>query len=401
LLHYRAFNCHFIAEIKKEFSMNPLVIKPVENYQERKAFLEFPWRVYQDDPYWVPPIFSERLHITDPEKNASFEHIDAQLFLALRGEQIVGTIASFTNHRHNEFQDENIAFFGFFEVLEDYEAAEALLKTAENWARERGHSAIRGPAQWTTNDECGLLVDGFDDLPRILMTYNPAYYVDYVEKAGYRYARDLWAYQIGVADFMENIGDRLDKLTSKVMERKQITIRKLNMKKFDEEVAKVKVLYNSAWAKNWGFVPMTDAEFGQLADELKAVLDPDLVYLAEKDGKTVGFSITLPDLNQALHAAYPKPTTPEWWAMVKLAWNWKIARKVTWVRVLVLGVIEEYRKLGIDALLYYKSAQAASKKGIISGEMSWILDNNEKMNRPIIAMGGEVYKTYRFYEKSL
>ena len=381
--------------------MNPLVIKPVENLEDRKAFLKFPWKVYQNDPYWVPPLFSERLHITDPTKNASFEHIDSQLYTALRGDEIVGTIAAFTNHRHNDYQDENIAFFGFFEVLEDYEAAEALLKTAENWARDRGHSTLRGPAQWSTNDECGLLVDGFNDLPRILMTYNPAYYVDFVEKAGYQYARDLWAYELGISDFMDIIGERLSNLTARIMDRKDITIRNINMKIYDQEVAKVKELYNGAWAKNWGFIPMTDAEFGQLADELKDVIDPDMAFIAEKDGKTVGFSITLPDVNQALHAAYPKPTTPEWWTMIKLVWNWKIAKKITWVRVLVLGVLPEYRKLGIDALMYYKSATAAAKKGIKSGEMSWILDNNDSMNRPIIAMGGEVYKTYRFYEKSL
>jgi GNAT superfamily N-acetyltransferase len=381
--------------------MNSLIIKPVNTLEERKAFLKFPWKVYQNDPYWVPPLFSERLHITDPQKNASFEHIEAQLWTAFRGEELVGTIAAFTNHRHNEYQKENVGFFGFFEVLEDFEAAEALLKTAENWVRDRGHNALRGPAQWSTNDECGLLVDGFNDLPRILMTYNPAYYVDYVERAGFQYARDLWAYQLGVEDFMKFTGERLNDLTTRILDRKQITIRNLDMKIYDQEVAKVKLLYNSAWAKNWGFVPMTDAEFGQLADELKAAIDPDLVFIAEKDGKTVGFSITLPDVNQALHAAYPKPSTPEWWTMLKLIWHWKVARKITWVRVLVLGVIPEYRKLGIDALMYYKSAQAAAKKGMSAGEMSWILDNNDKMNRPIIAMGGEIYKTYRFYEKAL
>jgi GNAT superfamily N-acetyltransferase len=381
--------------------MNSLVIKPVENIEERKAFLRFPWKVYKDDPFWVPPIFSERMHFTDPKKNPFFEHSEAQLYLALRGEEIVGTIAAFTNRRHNEYQNENVGFFGFFEVLEDYEAAEALLKTAENWAREKGHNALRGPAQWNTNDECGLLVDGFDDSPRILMTYNPPYYVDFVEKAGYKYARDLWAYQLPVKDFMKNIGDRLERITTKILERKEITIRQLNMKIYDEEVAKVKILYNEAWSQNWGFVPMTDGEFDQLADELHDVLDPDLTYIAEKDGKTVGFSITLPDLNEPLLRAYPKPNTPEWWTMVKLVWNWKILKKVSWVRVLVLGVIPEYRTLGIDALFYFKSAQAALKKGMKMAEMSWILDNNDKMNRPIIAMGGEVYKTYRFYEKAL
>ena len=381
--------------------MKPLVIKPVENLEERKAFLSFPWKVYKDDPYWVPPFFNERMHFTDPTKNPFFEHSEAQLYMALRGEQIVGTIAAFTNGRHNEIHNENVGFFGFFEVLKDYEAAESLLKTAEKWAREKGHTALRGPAQWNTNDECGLLVDGFDDSPRILMTYNPRYYVDFVEKAGFKYARDLWAYQLPVKDFMSNIGERLERITTKILERKEITIRKLNMKIYDEEVAKVKLLYNEAWSQNWGFVPMTDGEFDQLADELHDILDPDLTYIAEKDGKTVGFSITLPDLNEPLLKAYPKPNTPEWWTMVKLVWNWKVLKKVSWVRVLVLGVIPEYRSLGIDALFYFKSAQEALKKGMKMAEMSWILDNNEKMNRPIIAMGGEVYKTYRFYEKDL
>jgi len=381
--------------------MKPLVIKPIVNIEERKAFLSFPWKVYKDDPYWVPPIFSERLHFTDPQKNPFFKHSEAQLYMAKRGEEIVGTIAAFTNGRHNEYQNENIGFFGFFEVLDDYEAAEALLKTAGAWAKEKGHTALRGPAQWNTNDECGLLVDGFDDSPRILMTYNPRYYVDFIERAGFKYARDLWAYQLPVEDFMGNIGDRLESITTKILERKDITIRKLNMKVFDEEVAKVKLLYNEAWSQNWGFVPMTDGEFDQLAYELHDILDPDLTYIAEKDGKTVGFSITLPDLNEPLLRAYPKPNTPEWWTMAKLVWNWKVLKRVNWVRVLVLGVIPEYRKLGIDALFYYKSAQAALKKGMQMGEMSWILDNNDKMNRPIIAMGGEVYKTYRFYEKPL
>jgi len=381
--------------------MNSLVIKSVETTEDRKALLSFPWTVYKDNPFWVPPIFSERMHFTDPEKNPFFQHAEAQFYMALRGEEIVGTIAVFTNHRHNEYQNENIAFFGFFEVLEDYEAAEQLFKTAEAWAIEKGHTALRGPAQWSTNDECGLLVDGFDDRPRILMTYNPSYYVEYIEKLGYKYARDLWAYQLGVKEFMDIIGERLDKLTTRILERKNITIRNLDMKKYAEEVNKVKLLYNNAWSQNWGFVPMTDPEFDQLADDLHDIIDPDLVFLAEKDGKTVGFSLTLPDLNEPLHLAYPKPNTPEWWTMAKLVWQWKIRRKVSWIRAFAMGVIPEYRKLGIDALFYFMTAQAALKKGIKMVEMSWILDNNDLMNRPIIAMGGEVYKTYRYYEKDL
>ena len=381
--------------------MNTLLIKPVETLEDRKDFLRFPWKVYRDNPFWVPPIYSERLHFTDPASNPFFEHAEAQLFLALRDEEIVGSIAAFSNHLHNQYQNENVGFFGYFEVLEDFEAAEALFRAAENWARDRGHTALRGPAQWSTNDECGLLVDGFDDRPRILMTFNPRYYVDFIEKLGYGKARDLWAYSLSIDDFMKGTGERLDKITTKILARKNITIRKLDMKHFDQEVNKVKLLYNEAWSKNWGFVPMTDPEFAQLAKELHDILDPDLVYIAEKDGKTVGFSLSLPDLNEPLQLAYPKPNSPDWWVLAKLAWHWKVRRRVTWVRVFALGVIPEYRKLGIDALFYYRTAQAAKKKGIIMGEMSWILDNNDKMNRPIVAMGGKVYKTYRFYEKAL
>ena len=196
-------------------------------------------------------------------------------------------------------------------------------------------------------------------------------------------------------------GDRLTKLASRIQERKEITIRSLNMKRYQDEVDKLKVLYNQAWSNNWGFIPMTDPEFDQLAAELKAILDPDLVLIAEKDGKTVGFSLTLPDLNQPLKLVNPRPSTPEWWAMAQLAWHWKIRRQVNYIRVFALGVIPEYRKLGIDALLYHLTAQAAARKGIKIAEMSWILDNNDNMNRPIQAMGGQVYKTYRFYEKKL
>ncbi len=381
--------------------MKPLHIKPVETTEDRRKFLSFPWTVYKEDPYWVPPIFSERMEFTDPAHNPFFEHAEVAFFMAMRGEEIVGTIAVFTNHAHNKYHNENIAFFGFFEVLEDVEASQKLFETAEAWAKEHGHTALRGPAQFSTNDECGLLVDGFNDRPRILMTYNPAYYVDFIEKLGYKYARDLWAYELGVNEFMENIGDRLDKLTTRIMERKNITIRKINKKKYADEVEKVKLLYNNAWSKNWGFIPFTDAEFDKLAEELHDILDPDLALVAEKDGKTVGFSLTLPDLNEPLQLAYPKPNTPTWWVMAKMVWFWQIRKRVSWIRSYAMGVIPEYRTLGIDALFYYKTALAASKKGIKIAEMSWILDNNDKMNKPIIAMGAQVYKTYRIYEKSL
>ncbi|MEA2008694.1 MAG: GNAT family N-acetyltransferase [Chloroflexota bacterium] len=381
--------------------MQTLEIRQVETEDERRAFLSLPWEVYKDNSYWVPPIFSERVAFTNPDENAFFRHADVAFFMALRGERVVGTIAAFANHRHNEFHHENIAFFGFFEVLKDAEAAEALLKRAEDWARERGYTALRGPAQFSVNDECGLLVDGFDDRPRILMTYNPPYYVNYIEKRGYTTAMDLWAYSLSTDLFTKKSGERLTRLVEKVRKRSKITFRKINMKDFNGEVKKFKDIFLSAWVDNWGFVPMDEAEFDQLAEELQPIVDPDLVFIAEVEGKPVGFSLTLPDLNEPLRLAYPRPETPEWWTMAKLVWHWKVRKKVSWIRVFAMGVIPEYRVRGIDALFYYESAKAAIKKGIPQAEMSWILESNDKMNEVIRSLGGEVYKTYRFYEKKL
>ncbi len=381
--------------------MQTLEVKQVETEDERIAFLSLPWEVYKDDPYWVPPIFSERMAFISPDENPFFRHAEVAFFTASRGERIVGTIAAFANHRHNEFHHENIAFFGFFEVLKDAEAAGALLKRAEDWARERGYAALRGPAQFSVNDECGLLVDGFDDSPRILMTYNPPYYVDYIEKNGYISVQDLWAYSLSTNIFSTETGQRLTRLVEKIKKRSKISFRTMNMKDFDAEVERLKAIYNSAWANNWGFIPFDEAEFDHLAEELRPIVDTDFVFVAEVEGKPVGFSLTLPDLNEPLRLAYPRPHTPEWWTMVKLAWHWKVRRQISWIRVFAMGVIPEYRVKGIDALFYYESAKAAIKKGIPQAEMSWILESNDKMNEIIRTLGGEVYKTYRFYEKKL
>lgn len=383
--------------------MSQLTIHTVETKADRKAFLSLPWRVYKDDPFWVPPLFNERMHFIDPEHQAFFEHAEVEFFMVKRGAEVVGTIAAFINFRHNEFQEENIGFFGFFEVLDDSEAAALLLKTAEDWVKERGYDAIRGPAQFSTNEECGLLVDGFDDAPRVLMTYNPRRYVDYIERHGYQKAMDLWAWSIPTSIFEggENIPDKLERVVEKVKDRWNIKIRKVKMRNFDAEVEIIKKLYNTAWARNWGFVPMTDAEIDALGEELKPMVDPDFVFIAEVDGETVGFSLTLPDLNAPLRLAYPRPETPEWWTLVKFAWHWKVRRKFDWVRVFALGVLPEYRGRGVDALFYFESLKEALRKGIKFGEMSWILENNDPMNRPIKMMGAEIYKTYRFYEKAL
>ncbi|MGD8553450.1 MAG: GNAT family N-acetyltransferase [Anaerolineales bacterium] len=381
--------------------MTELRVQKVESQADLEAFIHFPWTVYKDDPYWVPPLISERKEFLSTEHNPFFEHASAAYFLALRGEQVVGTIAAVSNENYNTFQGTNLGFFGFFEVLEDPEAARALLETAERWVKAAGHKAITGPAQFSSNDELGLLIDGFDDRPRILMTYNPPRYQDYLESNGYEKAMDLWAYSIPVADFAANTPPKLLRVVEKIRKRRNLTVRTLDMKHFDEDVRAFKEVYNSSWEKNWGFVPLTDAEIDQLAKQLKMIIDPELVIIVESEGKLVGASISLPDLNQPLRKAYPKPGTPEFITMLKLLWHWKVRGQVDWIRVFALGVLPEYRGSGVDALMYMETAKNAIPKGFKYAEMSWILESNDMMNRAIRMLGGEVYKTYRMYQKDV
>ncbi len=383
--------------------MSNLTILPVQDDNGVRAVIEFPWEVYRGDRYWVPPLISERRAFLDPKHNPFFQHGRLQLYLARRGDRIVGTIGAFTNDLYNQFHEVNSGWFGFFEVLEDPEAAAALLKAAEGWARTAGHRSLLGPAQFSTNDEVGLLVDGFDDRPRILMTYNPRRYAGYLQAAGYAKAMDLWAYSTNLTRFEQSGGrpPKVIRVIDKVQARGRFQIRSLDMRRFDQEVERVKRVYNSSWARNWGFVPMTDPEFDRMGEQMKSIIDPELVTIVEHDGEMVGFGLTLPDLNEPLHLAYPRPGSPEAWTFVKLLWNWKVRRKVSWMRVFALGVLPEYRGQGVDALMYKATVDAGLRKGYHNVEMSWILENNDMMNRAIRLFGGEVYKTYRVYEKAL
>ncbi|MCJ7824626.1 MAG: hypothetical protein MUP44_06985, partial [Anaerolineales bacterium] len=272
---------------------------------------------------------------------------------------------------------------------------------AEDWAKNAGHDTILGPAQFSTNDEVGLLVDSYDDAPRVLMTYNPPRYMDYIEQAGFQKSMDLWAYALKIKDFMQNIPPKLIRVVEKIQKRYRFVIRPLNMKDFNHEVELFKGVYHKSWERNWGFVPMTDAEINHLAQELKQIIDPELAFMVEQDGEVVGVSLSLPDLNQPLRLAYPKPDQLEALTMVKLLWHWKVRRRVDWLRVFALGVMPEFRGRGVDALMYIETARKAAAKGYKWAEMSWILENNDMMNRSIRLLGGEVYKTYRMYEKRL
>lgn len=370
-------------------------ILPVNTPKERNRFIRSWWHIYANDPYWVPPLISEREAFLDPARNPFYQHADVALFMAERAGQPVGTIAAFINHRHNEFHQEKTGFFGFFETVPDYQVAEALLSTARDWVKARGMERLRGPANFSTNEECGLLVDGFDSPPVILMTYNPRYYVDFIERFGMVKAMDIWAYHMDVSMLGPNreFPPRLEKLAQRVKERGHVIVRKVNFKRFNEEVARIKVVYNSAWSRNWGFVPMTDAEIDHLAEGLRQIVDPDLVFIAEVKGQPAGFSLTLPDMHQVLYHIRDGRLFPTGW--LKFLWY---RRKINRIRIFALGMLEPYRGTGGDILLYYETAKAALAKGYTQAEMGWILECNDLMNRVVVNLGGKRYKTYRFYE---
>ncbi len=371
--------------------------------QQRDEFIFFQWVPYKGNRYWVPPLVSERREFYDKTKHPFHQHAEVAMFLAKRNGQVVGTIYATDNARHLEAHHDNAGFFGGFECINDQAVAHALFERAIQWVKARGRSVIRGPFNFSVNEECGLLIDAFDDAPRVMMTYNPPYYKDLIEREGFGKVMDMYAYRRDVSAMptMDAFPPKLKRVTEKVMQRGGITIRNVDLKILLEEVDRLKVVYNAAWSKNWGSIAMTDAEFAHLAEGLKMVLDPDLIFLVEAKGKPVGFGLTLPDVNDPLRRAHPSPRTPEWWTLAKFMYHLKVRKTMKYIRVLVLGVLEEYRLTGIDGLLYAKTAEAALKKGYTVGEFSWILESNDPMRKGIEGMGGEIYKTYRIFEKPL
>jgi GNAT superfamily N-acetyltransferase len=378
----------------------------VRTKADKKAFIELPWRIYRDDPKWVPQLLSMAYEAVDTEKHPFYEFARLALFNAWRGDQLVGRIAAIDNPRHNETHNDKVGFFGFLEVDNDPETAQALFEAAGEWLRARGKDAIRGPAYPSVNDQYGLLVDGFDSPPVVLMTYNPPYYVDLIVGAGFEKMMNLLAWYVPTSVYggiqANQLPEKLVRVANAVRRRYGFTVRPINMRNLDVEVEKVKLVYRKAWEKNWGAVPLSDHEIDHLVASLKQTADPDLLLIAEdRDGNVAGMAIALPDLNQVLLKAYPRPGVPEPITLLKLLWHWKVRPCIDAVRVLALGVLEQYRGRGVDALLMYETAQAALPKGYTWGEMGWILETNDMMIRSAEMMGCKIYKTYRIYQKPL
>jgi hypothetical protein len=374
-----------------------VTIRPVRNKRELKRFVKVPFRLHRDHPQWVPPLIFDRMQFLDRGRNPYFEHAEAEYFVAERDGEPVGRVTAQIDQRWDEYQGGNDGMFGFFETVDDREVAAALVEAAEGWLRERGRERILGPMDFTTNDELGLLIEGFERRPMILQPWHPPFYQEHLEGLGYGKAMDLlmWYLELGELKEGDQFTPEIHAAAEKALHDEGVTIRKFRKRDLPAEMRRFTEVYNEAWADNWGFVPATDAEVEFHAKLLKQVLHEDWGFIAEKEGETVGVAFTLPDINQAL-AKVGGRLLPFGWLRFLLA-----KRKIDRVRVFALGVKHDYRHTGVAAGLYLKHLESASPDGVPGGETGWILETNKPMNRAMEGMGGTVVKRYRIYEKPL
>ncbi|HWZ14039.1 MAG TPA: GNAT family N-acetyltransferase [Mucilaginibacter sp.] len=369
-------------------------IKPVYSKRELASFIDFPHDLYKDDPNYVPELFiaQKDLLTTHP----FHKHSSLQPFLAYNEGKIVGRIAAILNNSHNNFNKVNDGFFGFFDCINDQETANTLFSTAANWLKEKGaNQKFIGPVNFSTNEACGLLIEGFDSPPVLMMTYNYPYYAELIEKAGFTKQIDLiaWHWQ---GESYDDKSVRLLTALQERLKRNNIVIRKVNLKNFKQEAAKLREVYNSAWDQNTGFVPLNDEEFDHLAKDLKLILDTDFALVAEQDGKIVGFGLALPNFNEVLIKVKRGRLLPT--GIFQILMN---RRKIKSIRIYALGVIDGYRKMGIEACLYGTIIKEYKRKGFEHAEAGWTLEHNDLINNAIAAIKGDPYKKYRIYEKAL
>lgn len=369
-------------------------IVQVNSKKELGAFIDFPHDLYKDDPNYVPELFIAQRDLLT--KHPFHKHNQLQCFLAYDGDKVIGRIAAILNNAHNEYNKRNDGFFGFFDCINDQETADSLFAAATQWLKDKGvDQKIIGPVNFSTNEACGLLIRGFDSPPMLMMTYNYPYYAQLIEKAGYGKQMDLIAWHWD-GDAYDDKSVRLLNALQERLKRSHIIIRKVNIKNFKSEVEKVREVYNSAWDQNSGFVPFTNEEFDYLAKDLKMILDEDFVYVAEQNNKVVGFGLALPNYNEIFKTIKRGRLLPT--GIFKLLFGKK---KIRSIRIYALGVVEGYRKMGIEACIYGSIIREYKRRGLAHAEAGWTLENNVMINEAIKAIKGDPYKTYRLYEKDI
>ena len=381
-------------------------VRPVSGRRELTAFIKLPFRLHQGTP-WVPPLVFERRQFLDRAKNPYFQHAESEYFLAWRGGRPVGRITAQIDRRWDEYQGGSDGHFGFIDAEDDPEVFAALFEAAESWLRDRGRERLLGPMDFTTNEECGLLVEGYELDPMILQPWHPPYYRERIEGLGYGKAMDLlmWNLDVGRLKQGDRFADAIHQVADKVESEHGITVRNMRKRDLEAEIGRFMEVYNAAWGRNWGFVPITQEEVRAHASNLRPVLDEDWAFIAERDGEVLGAALSLPDINRITRKLNGRLLPFGWWPFARGYFSRhginSGRNRIDRVRVFALGVKPEYQHTGIAARFYVRHIETAAEVGVTGGETGWILEVNEPMNRAMEGMGGTVVKRYRLFEKAL
>jgi hypothetical protein len=376
----------------------PIDVVPATSRRDLRRFVDLPWKLFdrKRHPQWVPPLRATVYDALDREKHPFYREADRALFLAIRKGEVVGRIAAIENRAHNQFQSDRVGFWGFFECADDQDAADALFDAATRWLGERGLDVIRGPMNPSTNYECGLLVDGFEHRPSFMTTWNPPYYATLCERSGMRKAKDLIAYFIPMGDRSWSMPAAFERLAERALRKSKVAFRDLDLRRFDEELEICWDVYNSAWERNWGFVPMSKDEFVHTARDMKPLLNPRYAFAADVDGQTVGFMLAVPDYSAVLQRIGSGRLFPTGALRMLLS-----KRGIHDWRVMALGLRPEFRARGILPLFAWEAFRRGREAGEHGAEASWILEDNEPMKRPMEAMGTNIYRRWRIYDRGI
>lgn len=369
-----------------------LSIARVLTRSDRKTFLKLPAALYRDVPQWIPPLWRAEAELLDRARHPFHRHAEVEYFLAHREGVPVGRIAAIVNRAHNEHHLDRAGFFGFLDCVDDASILRGLLGAAEGWLRDRRRNCARGPFNFSPNETCGLLVEGFDDPPYVLTPYHPAYLHRRMEAVGYAGVKDLLGYMLRD----ENLArDKLRRVAAIAERRTGVTLRSIDPNRLGEEMEAVREIYNTGWKRHWGFVPMTEAEFEKMAHDLKPLVLPWICWIAEADGRPVGFALAIPDINRIVQKIGGR-LFPFGWLRLLIG-----LKRIDTCRIVALGLLPEHQRSGIGTLFYLKLMEDGPAHGLHSAELSWVLEDNTLMNRAIVEMGGQLYKRWRIYEKAL
>ena len=376
--------------------MVPIEIHRVRTKNDRTAFVKSAWRFYGDDPHWVPPLIGDQLSFIDPARGPFFAHGDAELFLAHRGETPVGRISAHVSKRYDEVFNDGKGFVGFFECENDAETAGALFDAAATWLRARGRKMMEGPMSFGVYDETGILIDGFDTDPYVLTSHNPPYYRELFEAQGWEKSIDWYAYRGRAEAFRRELDPRYFTLAQRVLKRDGLSVRPMDAAHhLEREAAIVKSIFDKAWSRNWGHVPLSDEEFGRLKEGVKHFVVPELSFVVEMEGSPVAFALSIYDANQAVKKVDGRLFP---FGFLTLMTGMRKTRRF---RLVLMGVLEEYRRQGIEVALYARVVQEGLRRGFEEVEMSMIVESNEAMIASAERLPVERYRTWRIYRKGL